>query len=332
MSKDRKKDHIELALNSRTESGNLDMYYEPLLSAHPDQNTDISSDFLGKKFKAPLWISSMTGGTEKAFNLNTNLAKLTNELGLGMGLGSCRPIIENKTERLKDFKLREIIGDRPFYTNLGIAQVEELIHTNQINKIIELQKLLEADGLIIHVNPLQEWAQPEGDRFKIPPIETIKRLLNQSQINIIVKEVGQGFGPSSLLSLMQLPLQAIEFASFGGTNFTLLEQSRQDAQDSDKKAPNQILSHIGHTSSEMIDWVNQITESSSGLKCKEFIISGGITNSIEGYKLQTSLKAQSIIGMASSFLKVADDYGKLKEFAQTEIENLKLAKCFLRGK
>lgn len=332
MSDDRKKDHIDLALSSRTESGNLDLYYEPLLSAHPDTNTDISMDILGNTFKAPLWISSMTGGTDKAYLLNTNLAKLTHELGLGMGLGSCRPILDNKSERLKDFKLRELIGDRPFYTNLGIAQVEQLIHLNQIDKILNLQKDLEADGLIIHVNPLQEWTQPEGDRFKIAPIETIKRLLDQTQINIIVKEVGQGFGPNSLLSLMKLPLQAIDFASFGGTNFTLLEQSRQDAQDSDKKAPNQILSYIGHTPSEMIEWVNQISENSSGLKCKSFIISGGIKNSIEGFKYQSALKTQSLIGMASSFLKVADDYGKLKEFALNEIENLKLAKCFLRGK
>ena len=82
----------------------------------------------------------------------------------------------------------------------------------------------------------------------------------------------------------------------------------------------------------MIEWVNQISENSSGLKCKSFIISGGIKNSIEGFKYQSALKTQSLIGMASSFLKVADDYGKLKEFALNEIENLKLAKCFLRGK
>lgn len=331
MSDDRKKDHIELALASRTESNNLDLYYEPLLSAHPTQEMDLSLNFLEKSFKVPLWVSSMTGGTEKAYLINKNLAKLCSEFGFGMGLGSCRPLLKNKEERLKDFDFKEIIGDQAFYINLGIAQLEELVFENRLEEVTQICDKLQADGLIIHVNPLQEWLQPEGDRFKLPPIETIKTVLERISIKVIVKEVGQGFGPNSLLSLMKLPLAAIELAGFGGTNFTLLEHSRHNAQSSGKNASNLNLSYIGHTPSEMINWINQYQDN-GGIKCRDFIISGGIKNVLEGYKLQESLNTKSIIGMASSFLQYAHDYELLKDFTYCEIENLKLAHCFLRGK
>ncbi len=330
MSEDRKKDHIELAFESQTKSGNLDMYYEPLLSSHPNESTDISLEFLGKTFNAPLWISSMTGGTQKAKLLNTNLAKVANEFGFGMGLGSCRPLLDS-FNRKEDFDLRDLIGDQAFYLNLGIAQLEELIDNNKVSKIQKIHEELLSDGLIIHVNPMQEWAQTEGDRYKRAPIETIKFILDNFGLNIIVKEVGQGFGPNSLLSLMSLPIAAIDFAGFGGTNFTLLEQTRHNAQSSDKRPSNLSLSLIGHTCDEMINWVNQTIDNSS-IRCKEFIISGGVENSINGYRLQQNLKAKSIIGMASSFLKHAHDYELLKDFTHSEIENLKLAKCFLKGK
>ena len=327
---DRKKDHIELALNSQTTSGNLDLYYEPLLSAHPNESTDISCNFLRKDFKAPIWISSMTGGTEKAKLLNTNLAKVANEFGFGMGLGSCRPLLESY-KRKEDFDLRDTIGEQAFYINLGIAQLEVLLFENQISKIQKICDDLHADGLIIHVNPLQEWAQPEGDRFKQAPIETIKSIVNQVDMKIIVKEVGQGFGPNSLISLMKLPIAAIDFAGFGGTNFTLLELARHNAQQNGKTPTNYNLKYIGHTCSEMINWVNQNIDQSS-VKCREFIISGGVSDTLEGFRLQESLKAKSIIGMASSFLKHAHDYTQLREFTFSEIENYKLAKCFLKGK
>jgi isopentenyl-diphosphate delta-isomerase len=327
---DRKKDHIELALNSQTKSGNLDLYYEPLLSAHPDDKTDISKIFLNKKFNTPLWISSMTGGTEKAQLINQNLAKVASEFGFGMGLGSCRPLLDSY-KRKEDFDLRETIGDQAFYINLGVAQLEQLISRRELSKVKKIHDDLRADGLIIHVNPIQEWAQPEGDRFKNPPIETIKTIVKEMEINIIVKEVGQGFGPNSLISLMELPIAAIDFAGFGGTNFTLLELSRHNAQQNGKTHKNHNLKNIGHTCTEMINWVNQNIDQTS-VNCREFIISGGVTDTLEGFKLQESLKANSIIGMASSFLKHAHDYEQLKEFTRSEVENYKLAKCFLKGK
>ena len=103
----RKQDHIELAFQSQVDEGKLDsrFYYEPLLSGHPKENALNSFQFLGKKLNAPIWVSSMTGGTEWAKTINQNLARACNEFGMGMGLGSCRSLIYSD-ETLSDFDVR----------------------------------------------------------------------------------------------------------------------------------------------------------------------------------------------------------------------------------
>src|SRR5512133_988714 len=146
----KKKDHINLALGSQADIMMHDnrFNYEPLLSAHPG-NIPEPLDFAGKKMKMPVWISSMTGGSEASGNINVNLAKACNEFGLGMGLGSCRVLLETG-KFYEQFDLRDIIGeDYPFYANLGIAQIEKAIKNNTTQQIADLVQSLRADGLII---------------------------------------------------------------------------------------------------------------------------------------------------------------------------------------
>ena len=122
----RKKDHIELAFQSQLKNESIDQrfYYEPMLNPHPGELLK-PFNFLGKTMKAPIWVSSMTGGTEKAEKINKNLARACNEFGLGMGLGSCRIILDNDTF-FHQFDVRDIIGnDYPLYANLDICQIEE---------------------------------------------------------------------------------------------------------------------------------------------------------------------------------------------------------------
>lgn len=326
----RKKDHIDLAFKSQTGLPDKDnrFYYEPMLSAHPDKGIP-PFDFLGKRHKVPMWVSSMTGGTKLAGTINRNLARACNEFGMGMGLGSCRIILEDNTF-FDDFNMRPVIGpDLPLWANLGIAQIEELINEKRIDLAVKLVENLQADGLIIHVNPMQEWFQPEGDVLYHSPVETILRFMETFKLPLIVKEVGQGMGPESLRALLQLPLQAIEFAAFGGTNFARVELLRDENADAMLFEP---MSFIGEDAGSMVEYVNEIVASEANV-CKELIISGGVKNFLDGYYLIKKSKVPAIYGMASTFLKYAkEDYEQLQKFVEGQVRGLEMAYAYLQIK
>lgn len=328
----RKSDHIELALRAQVAAGELNsrFWYEPLFAAHPSDRAWPAFAFLGSQFKAPLWVSSMTGGTEKAKTINRNLARACGEFGMGMGLGSCRSLLYSD-DRLADFAVKPLMGEQPLYANLGIAQLEQLIAQNELYRIDAMMQKLEADGLIIHVNPLQEWLQPEGDRFAQSPLETIESILAHVQVPIIVKEVGQGMGPASLKALLQLPLAALDFAAAGGTNFAKLELLRDTNERQATYAP---LYQVGHSAAEMLGLVNQIAEELGAKRqCGALIISGGIKNFLDGYYLVEKANLPAVYGQASGFLQYAQgEYEALKEYVAAQIAGLSVAKAYLRAK
>lgn len=328
---DRKKDHIDLAFQSQTPIEALDnrFYYEPMLSAHPTKGLK-QFPFLGKTFRVPLWVSSMTGGTQLASKINRNLALVCKEFGFGMGLGSCRIILDDDSY-LADFDMRPIIGDDlPLFANLGICQVEQLLKQNHEEKIIRLIGKLRADGLIVHVNPMQEWFQPEGDVLIYPPIDTIKRLLDRVNFPLIVKEVGQGIGPASLKALLKLPLAAIEFAAFGGTNFAKVELLRDPGSSKELFEP---LSLIGMDVYQMLESVNRIFNLEKKIACKQIIISGGIKSFLDGYYLLERSLLPAVYGQASSFLKYArGDYDQLHDYVSQQLKGLEMAYAYLRIK
>ncbi len=338
MQENRKRDHIEMASQAQMEKAQVDarFFYEPMLSAHPEKypeqlENSIRTTFLGKNLEAPLWISSMTGGVGPARIINQNLARLAREFSLGMGLGSCRVLLESD-QYFEDFNLRPILGHNlPFYANLGIAQVEKLVLQENSNKISDLVERLDADGLIIHINPLQEWFQLEGDRLSLSPLETISRLIPKFKRKILVKEVGQGMGPQSLKALLELPIAGVELAGFGGTNFSKLEILRTKVETKSPGTPS--LSRVGHTALEMALMLNSLISSNqtSGLQ-KEIIISGGITDVLDGYHVKEVLKLNSVIGFAKRFLDHAEDYAQLKKWTENQIETLKMARAFLRAR
>jgi isopentenyl-diphosphate Delta-isomerase len=329
MASDRKLDHINLALDSQTTLAEQDprFNYEPILAAHPE-NSDLSIQFLGKTMRTPIWVSSMTGGTGVARTINGNIALVCREFGMGMGLGSCRKILFDKTH-WDDFNFRDEIGqEQPFWANLGIAQVEELLASGHIQAAVDLVGELRADGLIVHVNPLQEWFQPEGNRLKQSPLQTIQQLLDQVQLKVIVKEVGQGFGPESLRQLLALPLEAIEFGAYGGTNFSKLEMLRNDEQKLEASLP---FAFVGQSANQMVDSVNQILKENPNPGCRQLIISGGIQNVLDGYYLTSKSQLPAIFGMASAVLKHASEsYESLEGFLQNQIQSLSLAETYLK--
>ncbi len=328
----RKTAHIDLAGHAQIQAQAADarFFYEPLLATHP-QAALKPIQFLKKTLKMPIWVSSMTGGTNLAHTINHNLAKACKAFGMGMGLGSCRVLLDNE-DRLKDFDLRAVIGqEQLLFANLGIAQVEQAVLAKNIAPIDRLVEKLQVDGLIIHVNPLQEWLQPEGDRFTQPPIKTISAFVKEASYPVIVKEVGQGMGPESLRALLQLPLAAIEFGAFGGTNFTQVELLRNDSQKQSMQAP---WALVGHSAEQMVRFVNQLTnELGSALRCRNVIISGGVRSFLDGYYLTHLTKLPAVYGQASALLAHAKiSYKALKNYLEVQIQNLTLAHSLLKIK
>ncbi len=327
----RKADHIALTNQAQTSVDFLDQRfdYEPLFATHPRRDEwQRPTQFLGKNLKAPLWISSMTGGTKEAAAINRNLAQAAAEFGLGFGLGSCRALLESEV-RFNDFNHRDILGDElPFYANLGVAQIEQLQAANDEGKIHELVERLRADGLIIHINPLQEWFQPEGDRYTKPALETIERFVATAPYKVIVKEVGQGLGPRSLRALMKMNLAAIEFAAFGGTNFAQMERLRSLSSENHSDGG---LQFVGHSAAEMLTQVNQIMrEETCGIQCRSFIISGGIRGPLQAHHLLEKCHAQAVYAQAKPFLDHArGEYATLRQFVLTQLLELEMARRFL---
>lgn len=323
MQEQRKLDHINLTLEAQKNLLDLDtrFNYEPLLSAHPKATDNLKTTIFGKHLSAPLWVSSMTGGSSKSTLINHNLARVCREFGLGMGLGSCRSLLNDNCDN-SDFNLRPIIGDDlPLFANLGIAQIEQSIREKSYDKIFNMVENLAVDGLVIHINPLQEYLQKEGDTISVPAIETLKQFLLLTNIKIVIKEVGQGMGPESLKALLELPIAGIELAGFGGTNFVEVEMKR-DVEHKPGLFP---LASVGHSALEMIEVLNGLHKKYP----KDLIISGGIKNFLDGYYLLKKSSNNAVIGQAKNFLIHAHDYGKLRDFVQNEIDGLKMANSFL---
>ncbi len=325
----RKKDHINLAFQSQTTTNEQDtrFMYEPMLTGH--QTRQIPTFTLaGKQMDVPIWISSMTGGTQMAGIINKNLARACHEFGMGMGLGSCRILLDDDTY-FSDFDVRHILGNKvPLFTNFGISQLELMLQRNEIYKINKLTERLQADGIIIHVNPLQEWFQPEGDKIHKSPLACIEQLLQLTHYPVIVKEVGQGFGFESMKSLLALPLAAVEFAAFGGTNFAKVELLRAKGLRAELLEP---LSKVGHNATDMTEMLNRIPL--ENIRTQSIIISGGIGNFLDGYYLIMKSKVPAVYGQASAFLKHAQaNYEQLQEFVQLQIEGLKIAYNYLQIK
>lgn len=326
----RKADHIDLAFKAQATVYDNRFDYEPFLAAHPGKGSIPPTPIAGKVMKAPIWVGSMTGGANHAATINRNLAIACREFGLGMGLGSCRPVLEDESY-MADFAVRKYIGDQPLFANLGIAQIEQLLAEGKATKVIDLVHRLEADGLIVHINPLQEWLQPEGDKIQVQPLDTLKRLLDVFPLPLMVKEVGQGFGPRSMAELVKLPLEAIEFGAHGGTNFSLLENLRSNPFRREQFEP---IANIGHNAVEMTAMVSELIHSqNSDVLCRGFIVSGGIGNFLDGYFLIKQIPWNAIYAQASAFLKYAiQGEEEVLKFTESQIRGLEMAYGYLTPK
>jgi isopentenyl-diphosphate delta-isomerase len=224
----RKKEHLELCLDTGNVTGPAGTGFERYHFVHnalPEldfDEIDTRTTFLGKPLGAPLLISSMTGGFELARNVNRNLAAAAQQLGLAMGVGSQRVALEEPSVA-HSFQVREVAPDILLLGNLGAVQLNYGYGIEQCRRAV---RMIGADGLILHLNVLQEAVQPEGNRNFKDLTEKITAVCRELEVPVIAKEVGSGISAAVALRLARAGVKAIDVAGKGGTSWYAVEATR----------------------------------------------------------------------------------------------------------
>jgi isopentenyl-diphosphate Delta-isomerase len=324
--KRRKREGIEIPLTENVQGKKNSTYLEYVKLFHnalPEidyDEIDLSTQFLNKSFSAPLIIDSMTGGTDEAFLINKRLGQIAEKYGLGMGLGSQRAGL--KSEKLiESYSIARNVAPNAFLiANIGGAQLSDGLSTVDVIKII---KMIDADALAIHLNPLQELIQPEGEpRFK-GILQRISNLVQDIEIPIIVKEVGSGISADVALRLEKSGVRSINVAGSGGTSWAGIEKIRADQHDE------YIKSRLGEL---FWDWgiptALSILLVSRSVKIP-IIASGGLRNGLEIAKCM--ILGSNLCAMAFPFLKrAAQSEEELEKFTQSILSEIR-STMFLLG-
>lgn len=295
----RKADHIRICLDEDVQFHKNTNGLERYRFTHcclPELNyseIDISTTFLGKSLGAPLLISSMTGGTQQAKTINFRLAEVAQHYKLAMGVGSQRVVVENP-QVADTFAVRSLAPDILLFANLGAVQLNYSYGVDQCLRIIDL---LEADALILHLNPLQECIQPNGDTNFKKLLDKINFLCCKMPVPVIAKEVGNGISAAMAQKLMDAGVSAIDVAGAGGTSWAKVESER---------ALNEQQRRLGLT---FADWGLPTAECIIDIRAIApgipLIASGGLRNGVEIAKA-IALGAD-IAGLAWPFLQAAVD-------------------------
>jgi isopentenyl-diphosphate delta-isomerase len=186
---------------------------------------DPSVEFMGKKLSFPLLISSMTGGGDKMFRtINTNLAAAAEAEGVAMGVGSQRIFFSEPTAK-SSFDLRKVAPTTLLFSNLGAVQFNEELTLQHARAVVQV---LKADALILHLNPLQEAVQPEGDTNFFNLREKIAEVVQGLEVPVIVKEVGAGISAADAKLLIKAGVKYIDVAGSGGTSWSRIEGERSE--------------------------------------------------------------------------------------------------------
>jgi isopentenyl-diphosphate delta-isomerase len=225
---DRKLDHVRIVLGEDVSAKGVTTGFAAYRLPHtalPELDLaeiDTATTFLGKPMRAPLLISSMTGGSSNLARINTALAEAAEALGLAMGVGSQRASICD--ERLVGtFRVRHAAPHIPLLANLGAVQLNYGYGVDECRRAVEM---IEADALILHLNPLQEAVQPEGNTNFKGLLQRIEQVCRALSVPVIVKEVGNGIGAATAQRLIEAGVWAIDVAGAGGTSWSEVERFR----------------------------------------------------------------------------------------------------------
>jgi len=292
----RKADHIRINLEEDVSSSlttgleNYRFIHQALPELDLDQ-VDLSQELFKRKVRAPILISSMTGGTQEAGRINRILAEAAQETGIVMGLGSQRAALEDK-KAAETFKVRRYAPDILLFANLGAVQLNYGYTIDQCRQAVDM---IEADALYLHLNALQEAIQPEGDIRFSGLVDKIAEVCSVLSVPVIAKEVGWGISERDARLLADAGVAAIDVAGAGGTSWSQVEKFRiQDER-------------LAHVAAAFRDWGIPTAESiqmvRKGAPGMTVFASGGLRSGVDIAKC-IALGA-SLGGMAGPFLKAA---------------------------
>ena len=255
---------------------------------------DLGADFLGRRLQAPLLISAMTGGPARAEAINARLAEAAQHLGIALAVGSQRAAIEGGATGGLDRSLRDRAPDTPILANIGAAQLTRGFGVEQARRALDM---IGADALVVHLNPLQEACQPEGDRDWWGVGAALQALIRDLDAPVIVKETGAGISAVTAQRLIAMGAAGVDVAGAGGANWGLIEGER--AADPADKA------HAAAFAAWGIPTARAIAEARNALPEALIIGSGGVRDGVDVAKA-VRLGAD-VVGMASGVIQAATE-------------------------
>jgi len=224
--RDRKAEHIRLALDQRMQLGRNffdDYRFEPEALPEIDYaEIDVSAEFLGRRLAAPLLISSMTGGTEMAGRINRNLAAGAERTGIAVGVGSQRKALEDPA-KADTFRVREVAPSVVLLANLGAVQLNYGMGVRECRQAVDM---IGADALILHLNALQKAIQPEGQCNFSGLLPKIGEVVRELGVPVVVKEIGCGIAETTARALGAQGVRIVDTAGVGGTSWARIEAER----------------------------------------------------------------------------------------------------------
>jgi isopentenyl-diphosphate Delta-isomerase len=311
----RKADHIKINLEQDVRSGLTSGLedYGFIHEALPEldlNDVDTTLSLFGKKLHSPILISSMTGGTSEAETINMRLAEAAQECAIAMGVGSQRALIEN-IDQARTFQVRRVAPNILLFANLGTVQLNYGYGIDECRKAVDM---IQADALVLHLNPLQEAVQDAGDTNFAGLADKIEVICKQLEVPVIVKEVGWGISERTAKLLAGCGISAIDVAGAGGTSWSQVEMHR---------APNEFTRQLA---ASFVGWGISTTKSILNVKQAApnmpIFASGGIKDGIDIAKC-VALGA-TLGGMAGQFLKAAaistDNVVQITKLTKRQIE------------
>lgn len=322
--KQRKIEHVQVALGQdisaaqRAGWGDIHFVHQALPEVDLD-SIDTSVTFLGHTLRYPLFISSLTGGHPDVTSINANLARAAEQYGLALGVGSQRAAIVNPALRDSYAITRQQAPSAFLIANIGAPQLirqarHEAFTLEQVERAIDM---IGANALAVHMNSLQEAAQPEGDRRAVGEAEALKRLTAALRVPVIAKETGAGVCREQALLLRSCGVAAIDVGGAGGSSMAAMEAARSASRGDERTRA------IGEL---YRDWgiATPIAVVEAGVVQLPLISTGGVRNGLD--MARALALGATLVGIGFPFLKAASQsYEAVCELFEALIVELKVA-------